>query len=114
MPAVAPPTSAATGRALTPVQQPASLINRTITPSPLLQTITTTASSHETNIVSSLVIQPPSSGLASKLQTKINNNLHGNAQAHEYSLFNDSYSNQIYSSVSPGTFIENEPQLAVR
>lgn len=95
-------------RAITPIGQP---ISRTITPSPHQQHPSSTANndnpvvhSHPTNA---------SGGLANQLQTKINQLHQGNAQAHEYSLFNDSYrsqweNNKMYNANNNGGFMENE------
>jgi ankyrin repeat domain-containing protein 17 len=113
-------------RSITPIGPPKS-INRNVAASPLLlqsvqsncsvNSSTAMTSSSSISLAATSIIQPPVTGLASQLQSKINQLQHGNAQAHEYSLFNDSYSNQWeakqYSSNNSKQFMENVPPLQV-
>ncbi|XP_059621039.1 ankyrin repeat and KH domain-containing protein mask isoform X3 [Phlebotomus argentipes] len=99
-------------RSITPIGPPTS---RNVTQSPLLQkqqALPVSSMSSDTALgVASVILQSGSSGgsgtasgIAAQLQTKISQ-LHG-AQAHEYSLFNDSYGSQwenkqMYNNVLP-------------
>ncbi|XP_062555858.1 ankyrin repeat and KH domain-containing protein mask-like isoform X3 [Armigeres subalbatus] len=118
------PVGTGSGRSITPIGQPPARTN--ITPSPLLQPLVASSSSPSSHLDSVIVpgirvnatsTSPIGSGLTTvgsssaaaaasaiaQLQSKINNNLHANAQAHEYSLFNDSYgSSQWGTNTSTG------------
>lgn len=98
-------------RSITPIGPPNSQANRNVSSSPLL--MASQINAEKTNLLLQQQ-QQQSIALAAQLHSKLNSNLHGNAQAHEYSLFNDSYSSsqwdgkKLYAG-SGSTFIENEP-----